>query len=155
MLGPERAEMTTGKRGRKIDPADAKAVGRKAFVEAVYQCRFSPAQLAAVDAAAGSTMRTTWIRERIESMATAPRDWRALAAARELLEVVRDSDPGNALITVTMRFGAGGGVMVEAAARAAGMRPASWIREAALAAAMPDLYRDAAKLVALAMRLDA
>jgi hypothetical protein len=126
--------------------------GRKPFVEAALPARFTRAQLAAVDAAVGDDQRQRWMRAQLEAACAAGRDIRARGLARELLDSVRGVEAG-VMETVTVRFGAELWAQVNAEAKACGMIASVWIREVVLAVALPDLYRDATKLAALASRL--
>lgn len=131
----------------------APKVGRKPFVESQVQVRFTASQLQALDRAIDGGQRNAWIRERCAEAAASPREWRSLLAARELLESLRGTaEPSEQPITV--RFGAEQDAEVTEAAEAAEMIPSVWIREVAIAAALPEIYRDAARIVAAAKRLD-
>jgi hypothetical protein len=146
--------MTKAPRGPAADHGPKK-VGRKPFVDSTIAVRFSIPQLAAVDRAAGEEQRQRWIRARLTDAIAAPCDYRAIAVARELLEVVGGVEGDEIGEVVSVRFDEGLGKAVEAAADQVDMRPALWIREVVLAAAEPQTHYYATKLVKLAANLTA
>jgi uncharacterized protein (DUF1778 family) len=119
--------------------------------------RFTTADLDAIDKVAGGAdaYRSSWVKDAAVEAAEAKDSggWRTMGLARDLLATIADEDRETTLVTI--RFEPDEVAAVEAAAKRAGMPRASWVVEAALARARKMETRAAAKLVALATKLQA